>query len=477
MNPINQLITYAISKKLINERDIIYSINQIIYLLNIDTGFKFEFTELNNDIDSILDDVANLKGNFNTLTEKELFKSKLINTLLDKPSLIESKFYEKYSTSPKSATDYFYKLSQDVNYIKNKQIAKNIVYKYKSNYGLLDITINMSKPEKSLEEIKLLSETKSIDWPKCLLCVEHEGYFGNLKSPDRSNHRIITLNLNDEKWFLQYSPYSYFNEHSIVLKENHIPMKISKQTFINLIDFVDKFPHYMIGSNADLPIVGGSMLSHDHYQAGCYNFPIFDADIEHSIMENDVEISIVKWPISTIKLTSNNKESIIDMANNILNKWRKYNNEDLNILHKTDEPHNTITPIVKKVEDNFEIYLLLRNNRTTKEHPDGLFHPHKDKHFIKRENIGLIEAIGLAVLPPRLNDNINTLENIIINKKPLPSELIDFKDIYNKIINNDVNNINDLIKNEIGAIFEKILEDCSVFKGDINTMKNFIGDK
>ncbi len=474
MKEINQLVTYGIEHNLIKERDAIYSVNKIMYLLDINVGFEFELIKTDKDVDSLLEEVADLKGEFSTATEKELFKSKLIDTMLDKPSLVEDKFYNKYNESPKVATDYFYQLSRDVNYIKDKQIAKNIMYKYDSKYGQLDITINMSKPEKSPEEIKRLKEIKSADWPKCFLCVEQEGYYGNLKNPDRSNHRIINVELDGQDWFFQYSPYSYFPEHSIVLKKEHYPMKINKQTFINLTSFVSKFPHYMIGSNADLPIVGGSMLTHDHYQAGNYNFPIFDAKEEFKTMQGDVEVSIIKWPLSTIKLSCSDKDKIVDKADELLTKWRNYSNEKLGIINKTDQEHNTITPIVKKNGENFEAYLLLRNNITSDEHPDGVFHPHKEKHFIKRENIGLIEASGLAVLPARLNANLNKLEEAIVNNEQLPEELEDFKNIYKAVVDSGEKDINKAIKQQIGEIFDAILEDCNVFNNDIDAMIKFI---
>ncbi len=473
MKKINELVNYGLSKNLISKRDVTYIINQIIYLLNIEKGFTFEEVVPRDDIDSILEDVASLKTDLNSI-QKEHFKSKIMATMIDRPSLIEAKFYEKFSKSPKEATNFFYKFSEDVNYIKSKAISKNIKFPIKSIYAEMFVTINMSKPEKTPEEIKMMKNIKSIDWPKCLLCVEYEGYFGNPKSPDRANHRIINVTLGKDNWFFQYSPYSYFNEHSILLKEKHSPMKINKNTFENLTSFLEQFPHYTIGSNADLPIVGGSVLSHDHYQAGNFEFPIFKCNDIYTTFDGDVKVSIINWPLSTVKIVAEDKDDIVNKSYEILNLWKSYSNESLNIYNETDSMHNTITPIFRKFDGKFEAYLMLRNNITTNTRPEGLFHAHPSKHYIKRENIGLIEAAGLAVLPARLQKSLDLLKSSIENNTALPHDISQFKPIFDTVkLQNNIN-VEDAIKNEVGKIFVSILEDCSVFKSDIEAFENFL---
>ncbi len=477
MKEINKLINYAINKNLLVKRDIIFCVNQLMYLLGFDEDFEFTPEVIEENIDDILNDIVNkYSPNYNN-TEKELLKSKIISVFMDKPSKIQKDVYALYEEDPKKATDYFYNLSKDVNYIKTKQIKKNINFEYKSKYGNLYITINLSKPEKSLEEIKKAKESSaSSKWVKCFLCKEEEGNYGSMNLPDRSNHRLIELDLEHGEWFFQYSPYSYYNEHSIVFSKEHTPMKINKNTFENLVSFVDKVPHYMIGSNADLPIVGGSMLSHDHYQAGAFDFPIYFANTLSEFSYKDCQIKTLDWPLSTIKIESSNEVSLIEVATIFFKKWKTYNNEQLSIYSKTSEQHNTITPIVRFIDGKYEMYLMLRNNITTKEHPDGLFHPHSDKHHIKRENIGLIEAIGLAVLPGRLESELKEIVEVINAGEKLPQHLKKHQTIYDQVKDLDSNNTYEEVLNIVGNIFEKVLEDCGVFAGSKEEFDEFIKD-
>ncbi len=471
MKAINNLINYGIKHKFITKRDAVYAYNQVMYLLNLDLGEGIEFYDVDMHIDDILNDIT--PKDLDPIM-KEHFKSKVMDTIMDRPSIYEYKFNHLYKLDPIKATNYYYDLSKKTNYIKEKQIAKNILFDYEGEYGKLNITINLSKPEKSPKDIKRLKEAKSLNWPSCLLCQEHEGLYGTMTSPDRANHRMINLNLNQKDWFLQYSPYSYYNEHAIVLSPSHTDMKIDRDTFENLIDFVDQFKHYMIGSNADLPIVGGSMLTHDHYQAGRHDFPIFNAKSNHHI-PGDVAIDLLNWPLSTIKLTSSYKEMVIQKADTILQNWINYDNQELDITSKTDVRHNTITPICRFNEGKFEMYLILRNNKTSELHPDGIFHPHADKHHIKKENIGLIEAIGLAVLPARLKEELELVKQAVINHEPLDDSVVKHQTIYDQLQTLD-GDIDTNLNNLVGEVFERVLKDCGVFKEDLESFKAFIGE-
>ncbi|MFV0289183.1 MAG: galactose-1-phosphate uridylyltransferase [Mycoplasmatales bacterium] len=474
MKKINDLLNYSVQHNILKKRDKVYALNQLLYLLEIEEGFELQDYIVTISINTILNELVAEYKNFPNKIEKELFKSKLMAAVMDKPSRIEQEFYQNYQISPQQATDYFYNLSSAVNYIKKSEIAKNVVYQSPSQYGMLDITINLSKPEKTPEEIKILKQHTSTNWPACFLCKEEEGFYGNFKNPDRANHRLITLKLNAREWFFQYSPYSYYREHSIVLSKDHEDMKLNKNTFSNLLAFIDQFPHYMIGSNADLPIVGGSMLTHDHYQAGCYEFPLFKVQTLYETTMNKIQVQILNWALSTIRLIGPNKEALIEKANDIFQSWLVYENKTLEIISKTTDQHNTITPIVRKQNANYEIYLILRNNRTTKTYPDGIFHPHQDKHHIKKENIGLIEAMGLAVLPGRLLTEMTLLQEIIMTKQPLPKALQKHESYYQKYQNYSQNNLEEVLKLEIGKTFELVLEDCSVFKENLQAFKNFL---
>lgn len=480
---IASIVDQAIEKNLINPQDRIYARNQILGLMN-ESEFDETAPTKNAEIPDILEELADIaveKGYIeNLLDDREILTAKIMDVFLSKPSEINQEFYQKYELSPKLATDYFYQLSKDSNYIQTKRIAKNIHFKADTKYGKLDITINLSKPEKDPEQIKREKERKQDgNYPSCLLCVENEGYVGRIGHPARSNHRVIHVPLAGEDWFLQYSPYLYYNEHSIVFSKEHRPMTINRDTFERITAFTDKFPHYFIGSNADLPIVGGSILSHDHYQAGNYTFAMTNAEDEFTFtLDNypDVKASIVKWPLSVIRLRSKERKKIVDAADLILEKWRSYTDTDADILAYTnDTPHNTITPIARKRGVDYELDLVLRNNRTTDEHPLGIFHPHDDVHHIKKENIGLIEVMGLAVLPPRLQTELAAIEQFLLGEKV---EVADYhkewvQHIQKKYSNLQSENVSDIIQQELGIKFARILEDAGVYKTDESGRKAF----
>lgn len=476
---INRLINFATQQSLISEEDKIYSTNMLLGLLDLN---EFELSEVNEQLDTptpilenILDYAVEKNMIENTVTERDLFDTKIMNCVMPRPSEVINKFNELYTSSPEKATDYYYNLSIASNYIRKDRIDKNIAWKVPTEFGDLDITINLSKPEKDPRDIAKAKLVKSSSYPKCLLCKENEGFYGNMNHPARQTHRIIPMNFNNNKWFLQYSPYTYYNEHCIILNSEHVPMKISKQTFSNLLGFTDVLPHYFAGSNADLPIVGGSILSHDHYQGGHYTFAMETAPIEKTYSISgyeDIEIGRVKWPMSVIRISSENKTKLLDLADHILTSWRRYSDESVDILsHTGDEPHNTITPIGRKRNGKYELDLVLRNNRTSKEHPLGIFHPHSEVHHIKKENIGLIEVMGLAVLPARLKEELSILREYLINKaQDISSDKIVSKHSewynyilkkYSSITNENVDNI---IKEEVGLKFSEVLYHAGVFK-------------
>ena len=418
-----------------------------------------------------------------SIVEKDLFDTKIMGIITPLPREVVKKFNEEYQNNPISATNYLYNLSKQVNYIRSSRIEKDLRWKVDSTYGIIDITINMSKPEKDPRDIERARNMKTSSYPKCLLCKECMGFAGNITQAARQNIRIIPISLNKEKWYFQYSPYSYYNEHCIVLKEEHVPMYINRDTFTCLLEFVTKFPHYFIGSNAELPIVGGSILSHEHFQGGKYHFAMFDAKSFYDFKVkgyDDIEASLLTWPLSVIRLKSLNKEKLVELASIILDKWRDYSNLDLDIISNTkDVIHNTITPIVHRENDSYVLDLVLRNNRTTEEYPLGIFHPHAEFHHIKKENIGLIEVLGLAVLPTRLENELNILKNAIINHidyttyKELDKHNAWIKHLL-KTYKFNSNNIDDILKNEVGEIFAKVLENAGVFKQDEKGKKAFI---
>ncbi|WP_099159530.1 UDP-glucose--hexose-1-phosphate uridylyltransferase [Virgibacillus ndiopensis] len=473
---ITDLIQKAIDVELIETSDQIYARNQILHLLQLDSFLETTYDTEDDSIPTILEkiiDYAVKQGVIDdVLDEKEILSAKIMNCFVARPSVVNHTFNEKYAQSPVDATDYFYGLSKNSNYIQTNRIKKNIHFKADTQYGAMDITINLSKPEKDPEQIKReRSLKKNIDYPKCLLCVENEGYVGRTGHPARSNHRVIRVPLMGENWYLQYSPYVYYNEHSILLAEEHQDMKIDKEAFARLLAFVEKFPHYFIGSNADLPIVGGSILSHNHYQAGRYEFAMTNTNDSFSFQLNNFEhvsAAVLKWPLSVIRLKSTHKDQLLDAAAHVLNSWKNYSDEESNIKAFTgDTPHNTITPIARIREGKYELDLVLRNNRTTNEHPLGIFHPHADVHHIKKENIGLIEVMGLAVLPARLKDELEQIKRFLLgdmdNVNPYHQEWANqIKVMYGEQM--DAKESDLILEKELGKKFSRVLEDAGVFK-------------
>ena len=407
---------------------------------------------------------------------RDIFDAKLMNCVMSRPSQVNGKFMELYKKSPEEATDSFYRFSCDTNYIRRDRIARDRKWKYDSEYGELDITINLSKPEKDPRDIAAAGKSRSTSYPLCQLCLENEGYAGRIGHPGRSNHRIVPLELTGESWFFQYSPYVYYNEHCIVFNSRHVPMKIDERAFARLLDFVRRFPHYFIGSNADLPIVGGSILSHDHFQGGRYKFAMEKAEVETPIEIGgyaDVSAGIIKWPLSVIRLRSADPERLIRLSAHILAKWRSYTDREAMILAQTDgTPHNTITPIARRRGEDYEMDLCLRNNLTTDEHPMGLYHPHAQRHHIKKENIGLIEVMGLAVLPSRLQTELGMLEEYIAEGKDISgnddiAKHAEWAAGFAPMLKGRSRElVRTVLEEEVGRVFTHVLEDAGVFKRD-----------
>jgi UDPglucose--hexose-1-phosphate uridylyltransferase len=486
---INRLINFALQQKLITEEDIIYSNNMLLGVLKLN---EFNPEEVNERLETptpilenMLDYAAEQNLIENTITERDLFDTLIMNCVMPRPSEVINKFNELYKVSEERATEYYYNLSIASNYIRKDRIDKNIVWKAATEYGDLDITINLSKPEKDPRDIAKAKLVKSSSYPKCLLCKENEGFCGNINHPARQTHRIIPLDFSQgQKYFLQYSPYTYYNEHCIILNDEHIPMKINKDTFRNLLIFTDILPHYFAGSNADLPIVGGSILSHDHYQGGHYTFAMEEATIEKKYTISgyeDAEVGRVKWPMSVVRISCNDKGKLIDLADHILSSWRSYSDESVNIIsHTGDEPHNTITPIARKRDGKYELDLVLRNNRTSIEHPLGIFHPHAEVHHIKKENIGLIEVMGLAVLPARLKEELNALKEYLIenttdisNDEMVAKHSDWYKYLSEKYSNISQESVDRILREEVGLKFLEVLCHAGVFKRDENGLAAF----
>jgi UDPglucose--hexose-1-phosphate uridylyltransferase len=486
---INRLINFAMQQKLIVEEDAIYATNMLLGALNLN---EFDPKAVNERLETptpilenILDYAAEQNLIENTITERDLFDTLIMNCVMPRPSEVISKFNELYKASEERATEYYYNLSIASNYIRKDRIDNNIVWKSATEYGDLDLTINLSRPEKDPRDIAKAKLVKSSSYPKCLLCKENEGFYGTINHPARQTHRIIPLDFTQgQKYFLQYSPYTYYNEHCIIFNDQHIPMKINKATFKNLLIFTDILPHYFAGSNADLPIVGGSILSHDHYQGGHYTFAMAEAPIDKQYTVSgydDVEIGRVKWPMSVVRLSSNAKDKLLDLADYILSSWKSYSDESVNILSNTDgEPHNTITPIARKRDGKYELDLVLRNNRTSAEHPLGIFHPHDEVHHIKKENIGLIEVMGLAVLPARLKEELNALKDYLINKtadisndQMVAKHSNWYKYLLEKHSNISEENAYEILQEEVGLKFLEVLCHAGVFKRDENGLAAF----
>ncbi len=483
---IRRLVVYGLKTGLVPSEDKIYTTNRLLELFELDELVdldeekeqEIEKTEVE-DLESILGrmmDYAYEKGILkeNSIVYRDLFDTKIMSVLMPRPSEVIRTFKEYCEQDAEKATDYYYKFSCDSDYIRRYRIKKDVKWITPTEYGDLDITINLSKPEKDPKAIAAARNAKQSGYPKCLLCRENEGYAGRVNHPARQNHRIIPVTIQNDTWGFQYSPYVYYNEHCIVFNGRHVPMKIDRDAFCKLFDFVKQFPHYFVGSNADLPIVGGSILSHDHFQGGHYEFAMAKAPVERSFTISgfeDVEAGIVKWPMSVIRLKASDTDRIIELADVILNKWRSYTDEDAFIYAETEgEPHNTITPIARKRGEYYELDLVLRNNITTEEHPLGVYHPHAKLHHIKKENIGLIEVMGLAVLPARLKEEMELLKKAILEGKNLrEDELLEkhadwvdeFKSQYAAI---NESNIDSIIQKEIGIVFMQVLSDAGVYK-------------
>lgn len=480
---VENLINFEIIKNTIDKRDYIYVKNQLYHLLNIEHDDLIYIPKTISHPASALNPILDILEANNTLdgsnTARDLFDAKIMNIFTMLPSQIQQRF-DDYKNS-KAATSWLYDYSKNVNYIRFDRILKNISFEETGKYGDLQITINLSKPEKDPKSIALAGKIQSTEYPKCVLCKENEGFAGNFKRDSRDQHRLIKFDLLGEPWYFQFSPYIYYNEHAIVFSSTHKPMKISDKTFLNLLTLTERFDGYFFGSNADLPIVGGSILSHEHYQGGKHIFPIEKTNDIASFMVNDTKLSILNWPLSTIRLRNTNKNKVVELASKIFNAWKNYSNEALDIrAYTNDTPHHTITPIARKKDGIYELDLILRDNQTSDLHPLGIYHPHSDKWNIKKENIGLIEAIGLAILPGRLVDEMKHVKNYLLNDTILVDPYLKHKqwaDSFKDKVTKD--NIDDLLNKEIAKTFEAILEDCGVFKLNnegINAFKQFINE-
>ena len=476
---ISQLADYGIRTGLMPAEERIYAVNLLLDVMHEDEfedpgEDTTEAPALEQILAGLLEEAVKRGLIEDTITERDLFDTRLMNCLLPRPAALRRAFWERYERSPREATDFYYKFSQDSDYIRRYRVSKDEKWTVDSPYGQIDITINLSKPEKDPKAIAAARTMKASSYPKCLLCMENEGYAGRANHPARNNHRIIPITINGKDWGFQYSPYVYYNEHCIVFNGIHTPMKIERETFIKLFDFIRLFPHYFLGSNADLPIVGGSILSHDHFQGGHYTFAMARAEIEKPVVipgYEDVEAGIVHWPLSVLRIRHRDEGRLVDLAEHVLDTWRNYTDEAAFILAETDgEPHNTITPIARRRGGLYELDLTLRNNITTSEHPLGVYHPHAAYHHIKKENIGLIEVMGLAVLPARLKQELEQLASFILEgKDPASDPVLEKHAAWTKAflpgyaqITED--NIHDILRTEVGKVFIKVLEDAGVYK-------------
>ena len=476
---IRKLINYGLECGLIEKEDEIYTINRVLEILNLDEynapAEECEYRDLEEILSEILAFAVETGLIEDDITSRDLFDTKVMSALVPRPSEVISDFNDLYEISPQMATDYYYKLSRDTDYIRRYRIVKDMKWKTETEYGEIDITINLSKPEKDPKAIAAARNAKASSYPKCLLCIENEGYRGRINHPARQNHRIIPIEIDSQQWGFQYSPYVYYNEHCIVFNGNHTPMVIDGKAFKKLFDFVKLFPHYFIGSNADLPIVGGSILSHEHFQGGNYEFAMAKAPVEKEFTSAeypDVKIGTVKWPMSVIRLSGKESDKLVELGEKILTAWRAYTDEDAFIFAETDgEKHNTITPIARMKGENYELDLVLRNNITTEEHPDGVYHPHKELHNIKKENIGLIEVMGLAVLPARLKTELKLVEEALVNGTDLGDNELTAKhkewaDSFKGNYTITADNAEKIVRDEVGKVFSKVLEHAGVYKRD-----------
>ncbi len=473
---IDSLVIYAISRGLAQPEDEVVLRNRILDILRRDDyapGGEPLSTDLEKILGELLDYACAQGLCEDTVTARDIFDTRLMGALTPMPREVVRTFREKYAVSPQAATDWYYTLSRDTDYIRRYRIAKDIRWKYESEYGALDITINLSKPEKDPKAIAAAKNAPQSGYPKCQLCRENEGYAGRMNHPARANHRIVPVTIGGKAWFLQYSPYVYYNEHCIVFNGEHVPMVIDRAAFRKLLEFVTAFPHYFVGSNADLPIVGGSILSHEHFQGGHYTFPMEVAPVETEISfrgYEDIRAGLVKWPMSVIRLDGSDPERLADLADRILTCWRGYSDPKVGVYAYTEgEPHNTITPIARRRGTDYELDLVLRCNITTDEHPLGVFHPHAEKHHIKKENIGLIEVMGLAVLPSRLKTELTLLEHAIVTNQDLSANPIlskhaswvaELRQQYDFTPDNTA----EILRREVGKVFAGVLEDAGVYK-------------
>ena len=470
------LADYAVKTGLIESSDRVWAVNGLLQVLDLQ-----EFAEPEQPLDLTLEDILSRLVDFSVkrgliegdVTSRDLLDTKLMGVLTPRPSQVIARFQERYAQSPRAATDWYYTFSQDTDYIRRYRITKDVKWVTRTEYGDLDITINLSKPEKDPKAIAAAKSAPQSGYPKCQLCRENEGYSGRMNHPARENHRIIPVTIAGADWFFQYSPYVYYNEHCIVFNSLHTPMKIDRSTFRKLLDFVKQFPHYFVGSNADLPIVGGSILSHDHFQGGHYTFAMEKAPVEQLVSFagfSDVEAGIVKWPMSVLRLRSEDDGRLVELADKILTAWRSYTDKDAFIFAETDgEPHNTITPIARMREGKYELDLVLRNNITTEEYPLGVYHPHQELHHIKKENIGLIEVMGLAVLPARLKGEMARLGKVLVSggDPAADPELVKHAEWAARLREKHsftAENMEEILRQEIGLVFARVLDHAGVFK-------------
>ena len=486
-NAIEQLVSYGLKRELIQPEDAVFVRNQLLMTMGLDefvpcgSGEALPLPEI---LDILTENAVQRGICDDNGTARDLFDTKLMGCLTPWPSTVRSTFVSLYKQRAEAATDWYYRFSQDTNYIRRDRIARDVKWVTPTAYGDLDITINLSKPEKDPKAIAAAKNAPQSGYPKCQLCVENEGYAGRMNHPARENHRVIPITINESPWCLQYSPYVYYNEHCIVFNQQHTPMKIENATFRKLLDFVKQFPHYFVGSNADLPIVGGSILSHDHFQGGRYTFAMEKAPLEKEWTFpgfSDVKAGIVRWPMSCIRLKSPDDSRLVELAGRILAAWRGYSDPDCFVFAQTDgQPHNTITPIARKRGENYELDLVLRNNITTPEHPMGVYHPHDKLHHIKKENIGLIEVMGLAVLPSRLKGEMAELAKALVQKTPVSQYSQNIvkharwaQEIQSKYTIT-ADNVEEILHKEIGQVFAEVLEDAGVYKMDQQGRAGFV---
>ena len=483
---IDSLVSYAMNTGLAEPVDHQVLTNRLLDILHLDSyepSDEPQSEELEEILAGMLDYAIAAGLCDDGITAKDIFDTRIMGAITPMPREVIRTFRDKYAADPVSATDWYYKFSCDTDYIRRYRIAKDMRWKYASDYGEMDITINLSKPEKDPKAIAAAKNAPQNAYPKCQLCVENEGYAGRMNHPARANHRIVPIEVCGEDWRLQYSPYVYYNEHCIVFNSKHVPMKIDKSAFRKLLSFVEHFPHYFVGSNADLPIVGGSILSHEHFQGGHYTFAMETAPVEQKLTFagfEDIRAGIVKWPMSVIRLTGNDPERITDLADKILTVWRGYSDESVGVVAFSDgEPHNTITPIARRRGEDYELDLVLRCNITSEAHPLGVFHPHADKHHIKKENIGLIEVMGLAVLPSRLKAELHNLAEAIVAGRDIAADEVLRKhaawvEQLKKQYTFTAENALEIILQETGHVFSKVLEDAGVYKSTVEGRAAFL---